>query len=243
MEIFGIIVSLQPRTASGGGISREDQIGLIAADLEKDMIPAWDEEKVKLVYPIDYHESMNTILGQEIAKYNRVVRMLNSSLKQLQLALKGIVVLSADLEAMGNALFDQEVPAIWTKVAYPSLKPLQPWFADFLARTAQFMQNWVDHGIPSSFWISGFFFPQGFLTAILQNYARKFQMPIDTVSFSYLFLDEPVESFTEKPETGAYTYGLFLEGSTWNKEKHSLDDPRPKELFSPMPVRTARKST
>ena len=91
MEIFGIIVSLQPRTASGGGISREDQIGLIAADLEKDMIPAWDEEKVKLVYPIDYHESMNTILGQEIAKYNRVVRMLNSSLKQLQLAINGDV--------------------------------------------------------------------------------------------------------------------------------------------------------
>ncbi len=185
MEIFGIIVSLQPRTASGGGISREDQIGAIAAELEKDMIPAWDEEKIKLVYPIDYNESMNTILGQEIAKYNKVVRMLNSSLKQLQLALKGMVVLSADLEAMGNALFDQEVPAIWTKVSYPSLKPLKPWFSDFLARTAGFMQKWVEMGIPSSFWISGFFFPQGFLTAVLQNFARKYQMPIDTVSFSY----------------------------------------------------------
>ena len=229
-------MSLQPRTASGGGVSREDQIANIAKDLETDMIPPWDEEKVKLVYPIDYNESMNTILGQEIAKYNKVVRVLNESLKELQLALRGMVVLSADLEAMGNSLFDQEVPAIWTKVAYPSLKPLIPWFNDFLARTAGFMQKWVEHGIPSTYWISGFFFPQGFLTAILQNYARKFQMPIDTVSFSYVFRDEAVEFFTEKPEAGAYTYGLFLEGSVWNKEKHSLDDPRPKELFSPMPV-------
>ena len=69
------------------------QVSFFAAELEKDMIPAWDEEKIKLVYPIDYNESMNTILGQEIAKYNKVVRMLNSSLKQLQLALKGMVVL------------------------------------------------------------------------------------------------------------------------------------------------------
>ena len=153
-------MSLQPRTASGGGVSREDQIANIAKDLETDMIPPWDEEKVKLVYPIDYNESMNTILGQEIAKYNKVVRVLNESLKELQLALRGMVVLSADLEAMGNSLFDQEVPAIWTKVAYPSLKPLIPWFNDFLARTAGFMQKWVEHGIPSTYWISGFFFPQ-----------------------------------------------------------------------------------
>ena len=33
MEIFWIIVSLQTRTASGAGISREDQIGAIAAEL------------------------------------------------------------------------------------------------------------------------------------------------------------------------------------------------------------------
>jgi dynein heavy chain len=93
-------------------------------------------------------------------------------------------VLSAELEAMGDSLFDQQVPAVWAKVAYPSLKPLKAWFADFLKRTVGFMQRWIDHGIPPSFWISGFFFPQGFLTAILQNYARANQMPIDTVRVS-----------------------------------------------------------
>ena len=109
--------------------------------------------------------------------------------------------------------FSVKVPATWTKVAYPSLKPLKPWFADFLKRTVGFMQKWIDHGIPSAFWISGFFFPQGFLTAILQNYARKYQMPIDTVNFSYKFLDEEPEALEKKPPSGAYTYGLFLEGA------------------------------
>jgi dynein heavy chain len=236
VDTFAVVVSLQPRSATGGGISREDQIGNIAAELESQMIVPWDEEKVKLSYPIDYNESMNTILGQEIAKYNRLVKCLRETLSSLQLALKGLVVLSADLEAMGNALFDQQVPDLWTKVAYPSLKPLNAWFADFLSRTVGFMQRWIDNGIPASFWISGFFFPQGFLTAILQNYARKNQMPIDTVSFSVAYLDDEVESLTEKPSLGAYTYGLFFEGARWDKDTHVMQDPRPKELFSPMPV-------
>ena len=31
-------------------------------------------------------------------------------------------------------------------------------------------------------------------------------------------------------------YGLFLEAARWNNETHVLDDPNPKELYSPMPV-------
>jgi dynein heavy chain len=69
------------------------------------------------------------------------------------------VVLSSELEAMGNSIFDQTVPAVWEKKAYPSLKPLGPWFEDLLQRL-NFIRGWIDNGIPITFWISGFFFPQ-----------------------------------------------------------------------------------
>jgi dynein heavy chain len=157
------------------------------------------------------------------------------SLRELQRALKGLVVLSAELEAMGNAVFDQRVPASWTAAAYPSLKPLSPWFKDLIQRL-DFLTNWIDIGIPSVYWISGFFFPQGFLTACLQNYARKYRYPIDTVTFSFVMRDETMEELVEKPEDGCYIYGLFLEGARWDKRLKSLIDPKPKELFSPMPV-------
>lgn len=40
----------------------------------------------------------------------------------------------------------------------------------------------------------------------------------------------------EKPKTGCIVYGIYLEGCCWNNEKHYLDESRPKELFSDLPL-------
>ncbi|CAE7538086.1 Dnah1, partial [Symbiodinium microadriaticum] len=235
---FGIILTLQPRVAAGGTVSREDLIIEMARATKSTLPNTYDVEAVGMLYPTDYHESMNTVLVQEAQRYNRLVKVMHSSLRELQKALKGLVVLSAELEKMGNDMFDQRVPAGWTAKAYPSLKPLGPWTKDLLLRL-NFLQNWIDSGTPSSFWISGFFFPQGFLTAILQNFARKHQMPIDTVSFSFILQDAMEggdDSKRPKPDDGCFIYGLFLEGARWSYDDLSLVDPKPKELFSPMPA-------
>ncbi len=65
------------------------------------------------------------------------------------------------------------VPTIWASRAYPSLMPLSHWVLD-LERRLEFITNWIKHGKPNVFWISGFFFPQAFLTGTLQNFARKY---------------------------------------------------------------------
>ena len=176
--VFSIVLSLQPRIAAGTGISREDFIIDLAREMENKLPPVFDIEALMLTYPTDYHESMNTVLVQEAERYNKLLKVMHFTLKELQRALKGLVTLSAELESMGDAFFDQRVPLAWTSAAYPSLKPLGSWFKDLLQRL-EFITKWIDFSSPSSFWISGFFFPQGFLTAIIQNYARKYQVKDD----------------------------------------------------------------
>jgi dynein heavy chain len=67
---------------------------------------------------------------------------------------------------MYNSILDNKVPGMWEAKAYPSLKPLSSWISNLDLRV-EFIKNWLIVGKPVSYWISSFFFPQGFLTAVL----------------------------------------------------------------------------
>jgi len=112
---------------------------------------------------------------------------------------------------MADSLFNNFVPEMWASRAFPSLKPLSLWIQELLDRLF-FIQNWIDHGIPKVYWISGFFFPQAFLTGTLQNYARRRQISISTVSYVFKVLTGSHEDIPEAPPNGCYVYGLFVEG-------------------------------
>ena len=51
------------------------------------------------------------------------------------------------------------------------------------------MQTWLKKGHPNAYWLSGFFFPQGFVTGVLQAYARKHLKAIDFLKFKFNCLD------------------------------------------------------
>jgi len=143
--------------------------------------------------------------------------------------------MSKSLEEMSNSIYLNKVPSLWEAKAYPSLKSLSSWVDDLIARI-DFLQQWIDNGIPNVFWISGFFFPQAFLTGTLQNFARKYVISIDSLSFDFRVIDQPYNLITKKPEDGCYIRGLYLEGARWDSQKEALNESFPKTLYSEMPV-------
>ena len=115
------------RTAAGGGITREEVILNIVVDIGKRLPRLFDLENISMEYPVRYEESMNTVLVQEAGRYQKLLIEVTKSLGELQKALKGLVVLSSELEAMAENIFTQKVPKMWEAKAYPSLKPLDSW--------------------------------------------------------------------------------------------------------------------
>eukprot|EP00854_Cymbomonas_tetramitiformis_P006969 gene6969-8311_t len=236
--MFETVLSLQPRTSSGGGsgLSREDIIEKGASSINEKCPPLYLIDEILHKYPTKYEESMNTVLAQECIRYNGLLGVMQVTLREGLKALKGLVVMSPDLESVCDAIFNNQVPDLWAGKAYPSMKPLSSWVTDLHERV-RFIDAWIDQGPPAVFWFSGFFFPQAFFTGIMQNYARKMQFPIDTIGWDFHVMDQnTVENTTSAPAEGCYIYGLFMEGARWDSTTHAIGESRPKELYTEFPL-------
>ncbi|KYN33583.1 Dynein heavy chain 3, axonemal [Trachymyrmex septentrionalis] len=212
----------------------DEVVFTLAGEILSKMRPQFDIEYVSRKYPVLYMNSMNTVLRQELVKFNELTKVIKETLDSVQKAIRGLVLMSPDLEDVYLSMSIGKVPLTWDRKSYPSLKPLGSYVNDLLARL-QFLQDWIDYDAPNVFWISGFFFTQSFLTAVLQNYARKHKIPIDQLDFEFE-ITQFESSVNAAPSYGVYISGLFLEAARWNRETRSLDESKPKIMFDMLPI-------
>ena len=159
---------------------------------------------------------------------------MGTTLVDLVKAVQGLIVMSETLDTMYNALNNGVVPPNWEKYAYPSLKPFATWFIDLIERVT-FMREWLSKGEPPWFWISGFFFPQGFLTGVLQTHSRKEVIAIDKLNFSFKVLEDDHTEIDKGPESGVYVYGLFIDGARWDETTGTLTEQNYGIFYEKMP--------
>ncbi|XP_048588102.1 dynein axonemal heavy chain 2 isoform X2 [Nematostella vectensis] len=233
--LFDTLLSLQPQVSTGGqGESREEKVLELAADVLKKIPEEIDYEQTAKIMSED-PSPLNVVLLQEIERYNALLRLMKRSLIDLERGIKGLVVMSSDLEETFNCIFDARVPSLWGK-AYPSRKPLAAWTRDLVVRVEQFDKWATTAHQPIIFWMSAFTFPTGFLTAVLQTCARQNNISVDSLSWEFVVSTVDDSNITQQPKDGVWIKGLYLEGAGWDKKNACLVEADPMQLVSKIPT-------
>merc|ERR1711988_843880 len=238
-ELMHTILMLQPRDAGGGGGKSSDEIVLELCAHMADQVPDLlnEDDAGDTTFVIQENgllPSLAIVLQQEMIKFNRLLNRMNSSLVDIKKAINGFIVMSSDLDAMYTSCMNNQLPDIWDKVSFATLKTLASWLKDVIFRI-DFLRNWLHNGQPVCFSLPVFFFPQGFMTGALQTYARKYQQAIDTLNFKFHIHDGEPADVKESPEDGIICYGLYMEGARWDRDKRLMAESIPGEMYEELP--------
>lgn len=190
------------RLADGQEVEVVDPVLTLCLDISRRLPQPFDEESAAEKYPVEYTNSMNTVLRQELIRFNRLLTFIKASLNDTRRAILGQLAMVPELERIYKSMAVGKLPASWASKSYPSLKPLGSYINDFLARLT-FLQRWLDEGEPIVYWLSGFYFTQSFLTGVLQNHSRKNHLQIDHLQMKFDVTAFEME-IQEQPEMGVY---------------------------------------
>jgi dynein heavy chain len=239
-QMINWILGVQPKEAGGSAAARDDDTVLAMAEELTGLIP--QSITIKGAHaalfeqtPSGRPNSLTVVLLQEVERYNTLLSVIHHSLRAVAQAIRGEIVMSIDNAELYRSLLNRQVPSVWKALSYPSTKPLAAWFKDFQSRVT-FIMNWLRKGEPVVFWMPGLFFPQSFLTGILQNHSRKYQIPIDKLSFEAVIIPDDPDSLTRAPADGAYIHGLFFDGAAWDSNLKSLGDTETNAVYTNCPV-------
>jgi len=248
-EMIATLDATQPKgggSSSGDGPSREDIVYEKADELlEKlppDFVPDDYIARIKSLGGLEV--PLNIFLYQEVQRLQEVIAKVRGMLVNMRLAIKGEVVMTDELVSAIGSIFEAKVPTSWLlTIAGDEFSWLSPslgvWFTGLLSRYDQ-SESWLATGRPNSFWMTGFFNPQGFLTAMKQEVTRQHKAEKwaldDMLYHTEMTKFETSERVVAAPKEGVYIHGLFLDGARWHMQLESVVESEPKILFEPVPV-------
>ncbi|XP_062322712.1 dynein axonemal heavy chain 11 isoform X2 [Osmerus eperlanus] len=235
--LFRTLLELQPQNCSvgeGAAQSSEEKVKQVLDEMLEKLPEEYNMADVMAKTP--ERSPYILVCFQECDRMNVLLEEVRRSLKELDLGLKGELTISSNMETLQSALFYDTVPESWTRLAYPSTNTLAQWFSDVLCRCRE-LDSWSqDLVLPAVVWLSGFFNPQSFLTAVMQSIARKNQWPLDKMALTVDVTKKSREDYGHPPREGAYIHGLYMEGARWDTQAGVISEAVLRELTPAMPV-------
>lgn len=246
-NLFRLLTELQPK---GGAAAGE---GAGANDAVLDFIVRVNDEASLESNKLNIDDIIGKLTDESRGPYqnaflqececmNVLIKVIVSSLADIQLAFKGELTMSENMENLMDCINLNKVPPGWSKKAFPSQRGLGSWLTNIKQRLEQ-LTLWKDDPskIPKVTFINRMFNPQSFLTAIKQIFSREYKVELNKTAIQteisrkwYWEADIP------DAKDGAWVFGFQVEGARWDINNNSLEESMPKIQFSVVPVIMAR---
>jgi len=193
---------------------------------------------------------LSIFLRQEIEQFQVVLDIVRKTMTSMVEAIDGTTTMTAELVEAINKVFDARVPTKWQHQGGAEISWLTPslggWIKGLTDRHYQ-LNSWLCKGSrPISFWLTGFYNPQGFLTAAMQEVTRQHseqKWSLDSVEPKTEVQKEiiggedgRIEKTFQVPSEGVCIHGLYLEGAAWSRNEKKLEDQTSKDPFQAFPV-------
>ena len=91
----------------------EETIKKVAEHILDGFPEAYNVKEAEEHYPVLYEQSMNTVLTQELTRFNHLTNIIRSSLRDILKALQGLVLMSTELEECCSSIYDGKIPFLW----------------------------------------------------------------------------------------------------------------------------------
>jgi dynein heavy chain len=250
-SLLEIVGNTQPKGGGGGGgggPSKEEivyeQAGKLYSRMPEDYVE--DAYKAKIQALGGLGVPLNMFLFQEIQRFQEVLELVRNMLKNIQLAIKGEVVMTDALADGIEAMGDARAPRPWiytvgcTEFAW-IIPSISSWYGQMLNIDKQ-TRTWMENGRPNSYWMAGFSNPAGFLTAMTQEVARKHsKAPQFWALDEMVYHAEPTNTrdgsaMNSPPAEGCYLHMLVMDGGAFDIKAGILCESTPKILFVDLPV-------
>jgi len=248
-QIFKLLVELQPKDAAASGEGVETVQSKVAefmsrvsdeAQLDNNKI---NVEDIRGKLTEETLGPYQNVFIQECEKINVLIEAIIKSLQEVDLANKGELTMSEQMEALMESIFLNRVPTAWARYSFQTTRALGSWLDNIKQRLEQ-LNAWKEDPTKEPFvtFINRLYNPQSFLTAIRQIVSRDKDIELNKLYIETTPTKRMYWETNELPQRkaggdgGAYVFGMQLQGARWDPSGNSIEESAPKVQFSVIPT-------
>lgn len=185
----------------------------------------------------------------EAVHFNELLQCMRSTLTELNQAINGDIHMVDDLQQICRSLHLNCIPSAWSPFVYRTSKSLASFIQDLIARVT-FFHRWVSVKPPSCFWFAAFYNPAALVASMRTAYAIANGIDLNDVCVLCTVSVGSAQNDSILIEVSAYIsvtrffslvffipkQGLHIKGARWNLDSDCIDEPLPRQFFTPMPI-------